>query len=86
MDVGNGPVAVDLGVDLGVDNGVSVVTDIDLGLEEAETDNSGPGNSNGNSGSGNSGSGNSGSGNDNSGQGNVVDNLLENLTRRSGKQ
>jgi hypothetical protein len=56
------------------------VTDIDLGLEEEQTDNSGPGNS------GNSNSGSSGSGSDNSGSGNAVDGLLDSLTRRSGKK
>ena len=94
VSVDNG-VNVDLGVGLGNTQGnlgvdLGVVTDIDLGLEEEETDNSGPGNSNsnGNSGSGNSGSGsdNSGSGSDNSGPGNVVDDLLDSLTRRSGKK
>ena len=95
-------VGVDTGIppasiDVSVDNGVSVdvgadlgaVTDIDLGLAEEETDNSGPGNSggSGNSGSGNSGSGNSGGGgNDNSGPGNVVDELLDTVTRRSGRK
>ena len=87
VSVGVGNVGVDLGVDLGQD------TDIDLGLDDddqGEDDNSGRGNSGrGNSGSGNSGSGNSGSGSDNSGPGNasdVVDGLLDNITRRSGKQ
>ena len=82
VSVGLGNAQVDLGVDLGA------VTDIDLGLDEEENDNSGPGNDNSNSGSGNSGSGsgNSGSGNDNSGPGNVVDDVLDSLTRRSGRK
>jgi FecR protein len=98
VETGIPPASIDVGANVSVDNGVSVdvgadlgtVTDIDLGLAEEETDNSGPGN-NGNSGSG-SGSGNSGSGgsggggNDNSGPGNVVDELLDTVTRRSGKQ
>jgi hypothetical protein len=79
VSVGPGNTQVDLGADLGT------VTDIDLGLEEEQTDNSGPGNSdNSNSGSGSSGS--SGSGSDNSGSGNAVDGLLDSLTRRSGKK
>ena len=77
---------MNLGADLGT------VTDIDLGLAQEETDNSGPGSDSSNSGSGNSGSGsdnsgsgsdNSGSGSDNSGPSNVVDGLLDTLTRRS---
>jgi hypothetical protein len=82
VSVGVGNVGVDLGVDLGSD------TDIDLGLDD---DNSGPGNSDDNGNSGNSGSGNSGSGSgsDNSGPGNasdIVDGLLDGLTKRSGKK
>ncbi len=78
VSVGLGNTQVDLGADLGA------VSDIDLDLEEEQTDNSGPGNSgNSNSGSGN---GNSGSGSDNSGPGNAVDGLLDSLTRRSSKK
>lgn len=80
VGVGVGNTQVDLGADLGL------VTDVDLGLEEDDSDNSGHGSGSGNSGSG---SDNSGSGSDNSGPGNVVDNvadLLEGLTGRSGKR
>jgi hypothetical protein len=97
VDVGDGAATVDLGVngdgvsvDVGVDLGTT--TEVDLGLDTEDSDNSGPGNSgsdNSGSGSDNSGRGsdNSGGGSDNSGPGNatdVVDGVLDSLTRGKG--